>query len=280
MTPRADWRGAILFASFPVPVAAYKRVRRDRGDSFKMIDPKDKLPVNRIYVDHNGDKVEYDDLGRGVVVGEVIHALPPEALEQIERASRSTFVEIERFAPLNTIALDLSLESYVITFDDKVPGSEQSIQTFWNGLKASGRAAVIQDWCPRSGSKPSTLVIYATDEGLIGNIMPFKFEVKPCPSFTPAVDKGAQKMAAMAIDTMYPTGPFDLEAYRDGHAERRQAAIDMALAGEPIPAGEAVPKPAAPDLMQALAAKLEGAGTKPARKAAAKPRAPRTRAKA
>lgn len=272
--PRSTWAGSIRLAGFPVNVRFYERVKTRHSQSFKMLDPVHKQPVQSVLLDQAGNRVERAETVRGVEVGKQVYELPPEALQLIERFEKSESLDIDRFSSRESIPFELAINSFDITPDEKVPGSSDSTQTFWNGLNATGRAAVISGWCPRMGSKPSTVVVVATDTGLVGYLMPFSVEVNQNPAFEPQVNEQAAKIMGQFIESGYSTEDFDLDAYRDEQAERRQAAIDIALSGESsspaLPAP--VKAPTVPNLMEALEAAInEQAKKKPARKRTTKP---------
>jgi non-homologous end joining protein Ku len=277
MAARSDWRGGISFAGQTIPVAAYKAVSRQRPPSFNMLDPTHRQRVRQQLVDVEGEPVERSETLRGVEVGKTIYPLPAEALELIEKVGRSDVLDIERFSEVGSVPLGLSLETYRIVPDEKVPGSASSVQTLWNGLRYTGRAAVIPNWSARAGSRPSTLVIHADDEGLVGNVLPFAEEIRhDAPAFEPVTDERQGQMFESGLEIFECSlDAFDLQAYADTWLARRQAAIDMAVAGKPIPVEVAADAPmTAPDLNAALAAALEK------RKGAKKPAAKRPRAKA
>jgi non-homologous end joining protein Ku len=265
----------VAFAGQTIPVAAFKRVNRQRPPSFKMLAPSDSKPVKQVLQDSSGDIVNRADTGRGVEIGKAVHPLPAAALELIEKVGRSQVVEIERFTALSSVEpyFDLTLDTYAICPDEKSPGSESSVQTLWNGLRHTERAAVIPNWSPRAGSRPSILVVHAADEGLVGNVLPFSYEIKHNDeAFQPTVDEKQGKMFEAALDIFEPVlEDFDLEAYKDTWLARRQAAIDMALAGEAIPVDPELEAPTGPvpDLLSALEAAVAKKGA--AKKSAAKP---------
>lgn len=274
MAARSTWAGGIMFAGFSIPVRVFTLLNSRKSGSFKMLDPTHKQPVKQILVDVDGTEVARADTLRGVEFPKgQFTALPDEALEMIENADRSTAVEVERFAPVATVPLELSLESYIVVPDEKVPGSEQPVQILWNGLHETESAAIIPDWCPRAGARPSTLIVRAIDDGLRGNLLPFAGELKGgLPSFQPQADETKAQTFAAVVAQQYTTDDFDLAAYADGYAERREAAIALALDGKvlDIPKPAEQPQAAAPDMMAMLQAQLAAA---PAKAKPAKPKA-------
>ena len=270
MPARSTWRGAvnIHFADtpipIPVPVAIYTAVKSRRGESFKMLDPVNKMPVSQRLHAIDDTIVERSATLKGVEAGPGNWvAVEGDALSLIEGVGRSTKVEVERFADVDSIDFGRTIEHYVITPDEKVSGSDSSaVQVLWNGLRASRRAAIITNWAPRANSKPSILAITATENGLEGHLLAYEREYQTdVPSFTPDVREKIGEMFERAIRN-YNLDDFDPSAYVDTHAERRQQAIDLALSGAPL--GEALAASVqtateSPDLMAALEASLAAA---------------------
>lgn len=262
MAERATWTGTIRFAGLvPIHVSAYAPVKSRRSVSFKTLDPKLKRPVQQVYLDEKGKKVVRADTLKGVENGaDNWVALGDDALELIEKATRSSVVEIERFAPAASVDTSLAIETYRLTPNEKVPESEEAVQLLWNGLRSTGRVAVVEDWTARAGSKPSTLVVSADDAGLVGYLMPFEGEVKSLPLWKPVENESQAVLFEQIIEQNYELGEFNLGQYRDVYSQRRQAAIDMALSGAPAPkevTEAAEVQVSTPDLMSVLRASLK-----------------------
>lgn len=243
----------------PIPVAAYSRIRSRQSSSFKMLDPVHKLPVKQQLVDVEGNTVDRTKTFKGVEVSRDNYAtIEGDALEMIERAGATDSVEIERFAELSSIDFGLSLQTFFIVPDTKVPKAADTVQILWNGLMFTKRAAVIENWVPKVGARPSTLVIAATSEGLVGHVIAFAEELYDQPEWSPQISEKIADMFKRTIEVEYSTDAFTNE-YVDGYAERRAKAIELALSGEIVTAAAAVEgdKPAdTPDLMAALEASL------------------------
>lgn len=275
MAARTTWRGAIAFAGFPINVSAYAVTKSRSAESFKMLGA-DGLPVKQQLVDTAGQVVERASTQRGVEVSKGKFAvLPPEAIEAINEAEKSVSCEPAGFPVLDTVP-PLSKQAYRLTPDEKVPGSDQGYGILWNGLRASGRALIVDGWKATSSSRPTLLAIYADDEGLIANALPYAGELNDVPSADVQENEQAAAMFQQFLDTVYEdaTGPFDLSAFTDTYAENRKEIVAKALAGEVIEAPQAPAGAASgPDLMAAMTAALEqskGAKRKGAKKPAAK----------
>lgn len=270
MATRSDWAGSVLFAGFPISFRAYKRVRDRRSEAgFKMLDPKFHAPVKQAWLDQEGTLIQRADTVKGVEANGGFHVLPNEALELIEAQGRSTSIEIKEFSPRETVDFSLALTSFVLTPDEKVAGSEGPVNILWNGLRATGRVAVIEGWAQKGNSKPSTLVIDATENGLIGYVEPFRAEVNPVPTWTPTPDEKQASVFSAFAEQNYTIADFSLDDFTDTKNERHAAAIAMAISGEAsVPEELTAPAPAVPDLMAALEASLAAnaganVGTKP-----------------
>jgi non-homologous end joining protein Ku len=240
-----------------------------------MLDPVFNQPVSQKLVDKDGTVIERSSTVKGVEAGPGQYvALTEQGLELIGNVGRSAVVDIERFAPVESIDFNQAVEHYVITPDPKVPGADAAVQVLWNGLHATNRAAVIQNWAAKENSKPSILVITAQDNGLVGTLIAYARERNDIPGqFVPGVNDQVAQMFEAAIRN-YNLDDFDASVYTDTHAERRQQAIDLALSGAPLEellaAGAPAPEPETPNLMSALLASAGAEPVKPAKKPRAK----------
>lgn len=277
MAARATWSGAITFAGFPINVRAYSAVKSRSSQSFKRLAPSDKLPVKQQLVDTAGDVHEQADCLKGVEVtrGKFV-ALDPAAVEMIQTAERTDLIEPDRFADRDSVPLHLATGSYRLVPDDKVPGSEGPVGILWNGLRATERV-LITSWTPRAGSREALLAVYADEDGLVANTLPYLAELNDVPEWTPTENEQAAATFSQFVEQNYSTDPFDHAAFESTYLARREAAVQAALNGEVIEAPTDAPAPAAtPDLMAAMQAALDGGGDikKPAKaKSKAKPKA-------
>jgi len=269
-----------MFAGMAIQLSAFHRTVR-KNQSFKMLDPKHHQPVKSVLQDIDGNEVERSKTGRGIETGKMVYPLPSEALAMIERVGKTEVVEIERFAPLASVPIELALESYVLVPNEKIPGADQGVQLLWNGLTKTKRAAIIDGLALSSGARPSIFAIMADEHGLTGYVMPFEHEIGgDAPAWKPEANARAGKLFAAVLDPdpdsdeNYSLEAYDATVYHDTYAERRQTAIDMALAGKVVVVEEqeVPPVETGGDMMLKLEAMLK-ARTAPAKsKTAAKPR--------
>lgn len=272
MAARSTWSGAISFAGFPIPVKAYNVTKSRASDSFKTLAPNGQ-PVKQVLVDSNGEPVDRAACGKGVEVAKGVYAaLAPEAVEAIQSAERTVTLEPEHFCDLDSVPLHLASGSFRFLPNDKVPGAEKSVQTLWNGLRASGKA-MVAEWTPRAGSRDSIIVLYADEEGIAGAQLPYADERNELPKFEPVVDEKAAQMFSQVIEASYEARDFNHEEHASTWKARRNAAVEAAVEGKPVEI-PAAPAEAAdtPDLLAAMAAALDGE-SKPKPKAKAKPKA-------
>jgi non-homologous end joining protein Ku len=272
---RSTWSGSINFAGFPIHVRAFGLVKSRSSQSFKTLAP-DGLPVSQQYVDSSGEVVTRDQCSKGIEVSANQYAvLPPEAVEMIQAAERTDTLEVERFSPLHTVPLHLSVGQYRLIPNEKVPGSEGPVNILWNGLYASERA-LITKWVPRAGARDTLFVVHADRYGLNANTLPFASELQDPPEWKPDENEQAQQMFEQFVGINYVLDDFELSAFSSEYEVRREEAVTKALAGEIIeaPSVEDTPAAAVPDLMAAMqnaltSAKPTAKKSKPKAKAAA-----------
>jgi non-homologous end joining protein Ku len=256
----ATWRGAITFSGFPVNIALHTAVKSRSSESFRTLAP-DGLPIRTQMVDSSGEVVEREDTRKGVQTGkDQWTALTPEAVDAIDSGQKSTVVEADSYAPVDTLPRHLATAAYAVTADDKVAGAQKSVNVLWNGLRAS-RLAYMAQATLRNGGRDAILAIWATDDGLWAAALPFAGELHVAPDFGFTEDERAAALFQQVVERdadVVPTRPFEFPAWESEYRVRRQKAIDAVLAGEQVEAPTPVAESAAaPDLMAALAASLD-----------------------
>lgn len=254
---RATWTGALTFAGFPLPISIYT-LSNTKAESFKTLCKCCDQPIaQRNHCRMTDDVVT--DTQKGVEVSKgAFSVLSPTAVEAITSSSKSISLEVERFCPLASVPLHLSAASYRVVEDAKAAGAAKPVAILWAALRSTQRALVCP-WVPRAGTPDRILVIHAEDDGLIANVLPYLVELSDAPAgsaHTTAVSDQERQMFEQAMGTLYTVADFDHSAYSSEYKVRRQAAIDAALAGTPMPASATPVAPAVPDLMAALSASL------------------------
>lgn len=278
MAARPSWTGAVIFAGFPIYLRAYPIVQSRAAGSFKSLCPCHHQPIKQHKVcATTGDVVDNADLLKAVepTKGNFV-ALDPDAVEFIRTADSSETVEVERFAPRDSLPLTYALGRYRLCPNDKMPGSEGPAGIFWNGLRATERAAVVPGFIPRAGARDQLAVIVADVYGMDLLWLPYHAELIDPPEWAPDENEQAGEMfEAFVGQAGYNMDDFSWPQYASGYEARRNEAIEKALSGAPLPAAPApTAAPAVPDLMAAMQAALASA-PKPApkKKPAAKKKA-------
>lgn len=103
MAARAMWKGVIQFGDTRVPVKLYSAIE-DRNVHFRLLDRKDRQPVNQRMVNpESGARVEYADARRAFVAenGEMV-LLDRDELAELE-PEKSRDIEIVAFLPAHEI---------------------------------------------------------------------------------------------------------------------------------------------------------------------------------
>lgn len=279
MAARTAWTGAINFGGFPIHLAAYNATTSKAADSFKSLCPCHHEPIRQIKTcAKSGAMIEEAQLEKGVEFSKKLYVLDPDDVQNIKDRESTKELTIERFAPLASIPMWLSDKVFRFTPDAKVPGSNGPANILWNGLAATERAAVVDGWVQRTGSRPALLAIYADPDGdLIGVTLPYQTGLAETPKGGFESDAKAAAMFEAFVDSQgYTTAEFDHEAYVDMYRERRDEMIARTMKGEPLPAAaQPAPTSAGPDLMAAMQAAM-GATGKP--KAGKKPAAAKKKA--
>jgi non-homologous end joining protein Ku len=261
----ASWRGAVEFAGFPINVTLYKRHRTIRTDSFKTIAPSGKPMKSGPPIDSATDQPYDKTLSRkGVPIGNDEYVvLTDTMLTTIADAEKTRVAKVDRFCPLDTIALDLAIDRFAVRPDDKVVGSDGATNILWNGLRTTGLAYVSQV-ALRNGGMDGLLVIYADDRGLWAALLPFVDELYSVPTHSFTEDENASALFGKVVAQTYHVGPFEHDSYTSHYKERRQEIIDAAIAGREIVEAKPEPAKAVVDLMAIMAASITDTDSAPA----------------
>ena len=249
--PNVAWRGAIEMGGFPINVALYSRVKKQRTESFRTLAPNGQ-PVKNKQVDSDGNPVDSDSTQKGVEVSKDQYVpLTEEALEKIKEGGKTKIAKPDSFCPLESIDLTLAIDRFAVRPDSKVPVSDAAVNIVWNGLRSTGSAYVSQVTL-RGGSHDSVLVLYATETDFFGALLPFEEELYPVPEADFTRDEQQEQLVAQVIDQQYEKGEFEHGKYRSEYRARRQQAIEAVLSGAEVPEPEQTPTQQTPDLMAML----------------------------
>jgi non-homologous end joining protein Ku len=272
MSANRAGRFAVDLAGFPINLSLYSKVIGQRSKSFRMIAPSGQ-PAKQQYVDPGNKDVVItrDECGKGVENGDGFVLLTPEAQAAIEAGVKTELAELRQLVPCGTVPWDLAINRFAVLPDDKVPGSEQSANILWNGLREKGLAYITQ--VSLAGKHDSILAIYADDAGLHAAALPFAVELYDVPGHTFTPDDAQADMFGQFVEANYEEsmGDFAHASFVSEYRTRRDAAIESVLAGKKVTVKAPVAKSATPDLMAALQAGVK----KPAAKGKAKKPTPK-----
>ena len=269
------YKCAIDFHGIAVNVALHPTKKSTRGAGFKNIGPDGQPPVGKSFEATTGREITSAEIGKAVSIGRgkaaVLHPLTPEQHAAITDQAQTKVMEIDSFAPIDSIPFELALMSYTLTPDLDVAGADRNASVLWNGLRGSGLAYVTQ---ATISSRDSMIAIWATDTALKAVSLPFVAEMYPAVSYDWTVNEDQANTVAQAIEQLYEVKPFDLNSYASQFEARRNDVIEQVLAGTTFEApAPAEVKNDTPDLMDMLKGLTD-------KKAPRKPAASKTKATA
>jgi DNA end-binding protein Ku len=187
-------------------------------------------------------------------------ALKDETLKAIEAAGTSDTISIAAMRPMAQIPLERTSGLYYVTPDKKVKGSKKAVDLLYEALVQSEKVALAK-WAPRGREMLVVIRPLKEAETLIASVLLFDSEVRDPAPYTLTerdVSKDEVDLAIQLLERL--PGEFDIAAARDEAVAVRQAAIDAARAGKPVPVKEPTPaEEAEPDLMAQLRAALDAA---------------------
>jgi DNA end-binding protein Ku len=287
--PRSIWSGAISFGLVNVPVKLYSAVSR-KTVRFNQLNAKTGNRIQQKRVDpETGEEVAYEDIVKGYeLTRDRYVVLTPEELDALD-PERTRTIDIEDFVDLDDIDPVFYDHPYWLVPDK---GAAKAYGLLMEAMRDAGKVAIARVVLR---SKEQLVAIRPAERGLMMETMIFADEVVPTDEIEELPDEKELKvsdrelkMARQLIDSL--SSEFEPERYHDEYREKVLDLIERKAQGEEIAVQPEAPKPArVPDLMAALEASLaavkgggDGAqaagdgkngGSKPAKKAAAKPRA-------
>jgi non-homologous end joining protein Ku len=252
--PNCAWRGAIEFAGFPVNVALYSRVKKQRNESFRNLAPSGQPVESRTFDPVTGEQFDKALIRKGVAVGKDEYAvMTPDALEQIKSGVKTSVAKPAQFVARTDLDLALAIDRYVVRPDDKVAGSESSVNIVWNGLRKTALAYVSQ--VSLGGGHDAILALYVKDGEFRAALLPFAEELYDVPEHEFVENDDAADLFEQVLDQQHDVESFEHARFSSEYRARRKAAIDAVIAGEePVAVDRPEPKPDVPDLMAVLKA--------------------------
>jgi DNA end-binding protein Ku len=274
MAAKAIWTGAISFGLVNIPVRLQSATESKDVHFHQVVKgSNERVRVQRVG-EKTGKPVEFKDIVKGYELDDGGYVLiEPDELEELE-PRRSRTIDMEAFVDLEEIdPIHFEKTYYVVPSGE---GSEKAYALLARALEDTGRVGIAR-FVMRA--KEYLCTIRADDGLLLMETMYFPDEVRERPSVSSGrVAKQELGVATQLIDAM--TGSFKPDEYHDTYRERVLAMIKAKSKGEEVE----VERPEEPaqilDLMEALAASLEGRKGGAKGKGAAAKRSPKSGAEA
>ena len=254
MAAKAIWTGSISFGLVNIPVRLQSATESKDVHFHQVVKgSNERVRVQRVG-EKSGKAVEFKDIVKGYELDDGGYVLiEPEELEELE-PRRSRTIDIEAFVDLDEIdPIHFEKTYYVVPSGE---GAEKAYALLGRALEDTGRVGIAR-FVMRG--KEYLCTIRADDGLLLMETMYFPDEVRERPS-VPSGRAAKQELgvATQLIDAM--TGAWKPSEYHDTYRERVLAMIKAKSKGEEIEVER--PEEPAPvlDLMEALAASLEGRG--------------------
>jgi DNA end-binding protein Ku len=249
---RAIWTGSISFGLVNIPVRLQSATESKDVHFHQVIKgSNERIRVQRVG-EKSGKPVDFKDIVKGYELDDGGYVLvEPEELEEIE-PRRSRTIDIETFVELDDIdPIHFEKTYYVVPSGE---GAEKAYALLSRALEDTGRVGIAR-FVMRS--KEYLATIRAVDGLLLMETMYFPDEVRDRPDVSGGrVGQKELGVATQLIDAM--TGDWKPGEYHDTYRQRVLDLIKAKSKGEEIEIER--PEEPAPvtDLMEALAASLEG----------------------
>jgi DNA end-binding protein Ku len=258
MAAKAIWTGSISFGLVNIPVRLQSATESKDVHFHQVVKgSNERVRVQRVG-EKTGKAVEFKDIVKGYELDDGGYVLiEPAELEELE-PRRSRTIDMEAFVDLEEIdPIHFEKTYYVVPAGE---GAEKAYSLLARALEDTNRVGIAR-FVMRG--KEYLATIRADDGLLLMETMYFPDEVRERPSVPSGrVAKQELGVATQLIDAM--TGSWKPEEFHDTYRDRVLAMIKAKAKGEEIE----VERPEEPaqvlDLMEALAASLEGrkGGTK------------------
>jgi DNA end-binding protein Ku len=272
MAYRPSWQGHLKLSLVTCPVALYTATNSGGDVHFNLINPKTNNRIKMITTDPDTGPVDRSELVKGYEVskGEYI-LLTDDEIKSVKLESTKT-IDIERFVPGDEIDRIYWDNPYYLAPDGKL--AQEAFGVIRTALEKSGQIALGRIVM---ATRERILALEPRGRGILAYTLRSAAEVRqPDEIFSGISDKAADpamiSIAQKIIEQQ--EGPFDPSQFVDRYEEALKALIEDKKKGH-APAKVAEPDDTnVVDLMAALRASLAGK-SKPAAKAAPKPKAPK-----
>jgi DNA end-binding protein Ku len=253
--PRAIWKGSISFGLVNAPVAMYAAIS-ERTLHFHLVHKTDMAPIRYEKTCKRHKKpVPEKEIARAFdLKGKTV--LLDDSDFEAARAEGYHAITVLDFVPLDQIDPIYFERTYFLGPADE--SAEHVYALLAKALEQSRLAAV----CSYIFHQREHLGCLRSRDGvLLLEKLYFADEVRSHKDHKPGgqrIDRRELQMAQDLIDRM--AGDFDISRYKDRYRQQLMGVIRKKARGQTIEVPDAPETEAAPDLMEALRASLEGAG--------------------
>jgi len=282
MAPRPNWKGYLKLSLVSCPVALYPATTTSERVSFRTLNRETGNRVRRQFVDEQtGDPVESDGQIKGyeVAKGEYVQVEDDE-IKAVQLESNHT-IDIERFVPRDEID-ELYLDTpYYLAPTDRV--GEEAFAVIRDAMRAEEMVGLARVVLFR---RERIVMLAPRDKGIAATSLRYANEVHAASAYFDEIPdtelpKQMLDLAKHIIEKM--SGKFEPDSFEDRYEGALIELIRSKQKGLPVKPQPAHKQANVINLMDALKRSVEGAkgdAERPAKKPAAKARAPRTKTKA
>ena len=259
---RSLWTGSLSFGLVNVPVAVLPAVR-DVDLHFRQLHAKDGAPIDtRRFCSKEDKEVDYKEVAKGYEVKSGEYVLVSKVEVAAAAGERYRLIDLREFVCAPEIDPVFYDKTYYLGVGDKGEGAYRLLH---DALAKSKRVGIGR-WVFHN--REYLVAIRPLDGVLALHTMRFADELLdpgdldvPSPSRKPS--QREVEMAGKLVDSLHDR--FTPEEFSDSYRERVLALIAVKARGEAPETPEVVPDEDQPDLMAALEASLEGAGSRSGR---------------
>ena len=259
---RSVWNGTITFGLIAVPIKVHSATA-DRGVHFHQVHAKDGAQVKQKRICSKEDKeVDCKEVAKGYEVKSGEYVLLSKVEVAAAAGESSRLIDLREFVCAPEIDPVFYDKTYYLGVGDKGEGAYRLLH---DALAKSTRVGIGR-WVFHN--REYLVAIRPLDGVLALHTMRFADELLdpgeldvPSPSRKPS--QREVEMAGKLVDSLHDR--FTPEEFSDSYRERVLALIAAKARGEAPETPEVVPDEDQPDLMAALEASLEGAGSRSGR---------------
>jgi len=273
MAPRANWKGFLRLSLVTCPVALYPATSDSEKISFNQLNRKTGHRIKYAKVDADtGEEVANEDIVKGYKVDtDTFVEVTKEELENVALESTRT-IEIDEFVDRTEIDPRYLIRPYYLRPDGKV--GHDAFAVIRETIRSMNKVAIGRVVLT---NREHIIALEPLDKGLMGTLLRYPYEVRPAEEYFDEIQdvKVTKDMLDLAKHIVnQKAGRFEPEKFEDQYETALVDLINRKRSGKPItpkerPRGENVV-----DLMDALRKSIGGASSenKVAAKSAKKPR--------